>query len=386
MEEFLEAIKDSFENSSFIKMTFSKGQKDADINAIHVRLIKIKNDFKFSFTYRFKDRDEVKNYTWVEMPDLIRSMFPKPFKMVSLFLKEKDLTLIVNNKYKIRLLSKKASMVASQEFDHDRQKHYPIAQDAPFLELMNVTKNGHVRKGSMDKYKQINHFISIIAEVFKAVDPVKTFQIADMGSGKGYLTFALYQYLSSKGFEAVKIKGFELRPSLTAQCNDWANQLGYQNLSFEAQDIQTIEASSLDCLIALHACDIATDIAIAKGIRSKAKFILTAPCCHKQLRRSMQADQGFRMLTKHGILAENQAELLTDAIRALVLEAFGYKTKVIEFIPSEHTPKNKMIIGIKKEQKNEAYPIDTYLDEIKTLKDSFGFDRHFLVDEMRLVV
>lgn len=386
MEEFLEALNNSFEDRSFIKMTFSKVQKDVDLKAIYVRLIKIKNDFKFSCTYRFKDRDEVKNHSWEEINDLIRSIFPRLFKTVTLFLKEKDLTLMVNNKFKVRLLSKKATMLASKEFDHDRQKLYPIAEDAPFLELMHVTTNGRVRKGSMDKYKQINHFISIIAEVFKAVDPVKPFQVADMGAGKGYLTFALYQYLKSKGFEALNIKGFELRASLTDQCNEWAAQLGYQHLSFEAQDIQSLEASSLDCLIALHACDIATDIAIAKGIRSKAKFILTAPCCHKQLRRSMQADQGFRMLTKHGILAENQAELLTDGIRALVLEAFGYKTKVIEFIPSEHTPKNKMIIGIRKEQKNEAYPIDIYINEIKTLKDSFGFDRHFLVDEMELVI
>ena len=386
MEEFLEALKDSFENRSFIKMTFSKVQKDVDLKVIYVRLIKIKNDFKFSCTYRFKDRDEVKNHTWVEMPDLIRTMFPRLFKTVTLFLKEKDLTLMVNNKFKVRLLSKKATMLDSQEFDHDRQKIYPIAEDAPFLELMHVATNGRVRKGSMDKYKQINHFISIIADVFKAVDPVKPFQVADMGAGKGYLTFALFQYLKSKGFEALNIKGFELRTSLTDQCNEWAAQLGYQHLSFEAKDIQSLEASSLDCLIALHACDIATDIAIAKGIRSKAKFILTAPCCHKQLRRSMQADQGFRMLTKHGILAENQAELLTDGIRALVLEAFGYKTKVIEFIPSEHTPKNKMIIGIRKEQKNEVYPIDIYVNEIKTLKDSFGFDRHFLVDEMGLTL
>lgn len=201
--------------------------------------------------------------------------------------------------------------------------------------------------------------------------------IADMGSGKGYLTFALYDYLTHYLNIKPRIEGIELRQNLVDLCNQVAQKCGFEQLSFLAKDIAAYQPEHLDMLIALHACDTATDLAIAAGIRNKAAHIITAPCCHKQIRKDMDTQNELAPLLRYGILEERQAELVTDGIRALLLEAHHYKTKVFEFISTEHTAKNVMITATVKPHPDLAKS-SAALQQVAALKKGFGIRTHFL--------
>ena len=197
-----------------------------------------------------------------------------------------------------------------------------------------------------------------------------------MGCGKGYLTFALYDYLHNKIKTTATVYGIEMREDLVNKCNSIAESVGYDKLHFKKGTIQDAVLPSIDMLIALHACDTATDDAIYKGIQANAKVIICAPCCHKQIRRQMAPDNELKSITKHGILLERQAEMVTDAIRALLLEANGYKTKVFDFIATEHTPKNVMIVGTK--TKDGKVNKAEWLTKVAELKKLFNIEYHYL--------
>lgn len=212
--------------------------------------------------------------------------------------------------------------------------------------------------------------------------------IADMGSGKGYLTFALYDYLTSTGFDPY-LTGVEYRADLVELCNKIARDSHFHHLAFAEGSIADFNAVGLHILIALHACDTATDDAIAKGITAGANLIVTAPCCHKQIRREMEAHieadgtaPELDFLLKYGTFKERQAEMVTDALRALILEYFGYSTKVFEFISDAHTPKNVMIVGKKISDAPVRNP--AVLDKICAAKSFFGIRAHYLETLMGL--
>jgi hypothetical protein len=200
-----------------------------------------------------------------------------------------------------------------------------------------------------------------------------------MGSGKGYLTFALYDYLTNVLKLKAEVTGVEFRPELVELCNKIAGNTGFNQLRFEQGTIEKFDTKEIDILIALHACDTATDEAIFKGISAGAGLIVVAPCCHKQIRRQVESGKkgnDLDFLTKYGIFLERQCEMVTDGIRALILEYFGYKTKVFEFISDAHTPKNVMVVGIKNQK---PQPKDErILKKIKESKTFFGIEYHHL--------
>ena len=205
-------------------------------------------------------------------------------------------------------------------------------------------------------------------------------QVVDMGSGKGYLTFALYDYLVNILGRPATVVGVEFRKDLVDLCNRIAGTASFRNLRFEEGSIDEYNANdSLDILIALHACDTATDDAIAKGIEHNADLIVVAPCCHKQIRREIETakvDNELDFLVKHGIFLERQAEMVTDGIRALILEYHGYHTKVFQFVSDTHTPKNVLIVGEKKSVSQQRR--EEILMKIKTTKIFFGITYHHL--------
>ena len=259
---------------------------------------------------------------------------------------------------------------------HDKQKNRLVKTDAVYLKELGVTNaEGNLKKEMQHKYKQINRYVEIIEGILKDTVIENNFSIVDMGSGKGYLTFALYDYLQTKKKE-VKVTGIELREDLVLKCNKIAEQSNYKGLQFTKGSIQQTDLPFVDMLIALHACDTATDDAIAKGIKAAAKFIICAPCCHKQIRRQMAPTNALQYITKHGILMERQAEMVTDTIRALMLEAHGYKTKVFDFIEEEDTPKNVLIVGTKSNFSQKIF--DENILKIKELKTLFGIKEHYL--------
>jgi hypothetical protein len=197
-----------------------------------------------------------------------------------------------------------------------------------------------------------------------------------MGAGKGYLDFALFDYLKSEGKEA-EVIGVEMRPKLVEDGNRLAEKSGFGTLRFFPASILDYDASGADAVIALHACDTATDDAIFKGISSGAELIAVAPCCHKQVRRQMEAGQSdnrLEFLLRHGTFMEKQAEMVTDGLRALLLEASGYRTKVFEFVSDTHTPKNNLIVA----QKGKAGSRDAALKRVAEVKAMFGIEKHYL--------
>ena len=202
-----------------------------------------------------------------------------------------------------------------------------------------------------------------------------TVRIADMGAGKGYLTFALHELLTQRLQMDVDIKGVEIRPDLVLKINEIIKADGLKGLEFVESSIEAYHPEKLDVLIALHACNTATDDAIASGIKAGAELIVCAPCCHKQIRQEMERSGRFNAITRYGIFLERQAVMVTDTIRALVLEYFGYKTQVMEFIEMEHTPKNVLLVG-KKTLKNAK---DTIIaQQIAELKAQYGIESHYL--------
>lgn len=369
-------VLQSIDNHIFVKMTLSKSKLKSDLTHIYIRLIEIKNMPKLSFTYRYKTRDEVKNYDITEGVSYIEQQIGSVFLNVVLITQESQTTLIFNKKGENPTLNshKNTSSQSSTIQAHNKEKKRLLNPSQAYFHALEITDlKGAVTPNGQKKFKQINKYIEIIDSILKERPLPSDAIIADFGSGKGYLTFALYDHLVNNLAMTPSVSGFELRENLTLFCNDLAKKEGFERLNFVAQDINAYQTERLDMLIALHACDIATDIAIAKGIKANAEIIIVAPCCHKQIRKALDVKNEMQPILKYGILEERQAELLTDGIRALILEANGYKTKVFEFVGTEHTPKNVMIVGVKTNfKKTEA------LEQVEAIKAHYGISYHAL--------
>ena len=382
VNELMLSLQSSLTDYTFVKLSLGnyKG-KEENLKNIYVKRILIKGEEKLSFTYRYKTRDIVKNYFLEEGIQKIREFLSQEFYVATLFTTAFDLGFenLHNKKFIIR--KNAATILTVPSADHDRNKNRLIsANEKPYLTELKITdETGKVLPNSQDKYKQINHYIEILSTLIREIPEKETLKVVDMGSGKGYLTFALYDYLTNVLKIKSEVTGVEFRPELVELCNTIAKNTGFNKLNFEQGTIEKYKNSDTNILIALHACDTATDEAIFKGITSQADLIVVAPCCHKQIRRQIEegkATNDLDFLTKYGIFLERQAEMVTDGIRALIMEYFGYKTKVFQFISDAHTPKNVMIVGVKIQGihvKNEMI-----LQKIKDSKTYFGIKYHHL--------
>jgi len=378
-QKLLLILEESLTTSDFIKLTLSSKKVAAsDLKNIYVKAVTIKAGTMLSFVFRYPTNDITKNYSFEEGMEFIKTSLQKDFFQAILLTSEKDVHFMQfkNGKTKIKQLP--ASQQLKPVFLHDRPKSLFISpENNVYLRLLGVTTDeGKVKKGMEDKFRQINKYVEVVSSIVEQAKLPINFSIADMGSGKGYLTFALYDYLTNRMAHTPVVTGVELRPDLVTLGNKIAKEAKYGQLQFIQGSIEKTVLPDIDLLIALHACDTATDEAIFRGIREKAKVIITAPCCHKQIRKQMNPDNALAEITKYGILEERQAEMLTDAIRALIMEAYGYSTKVFEFISTEHTPKNVLIVGVKK---NEEEPVNQdKMNKVQALKKLFGIEYHFL--------
>ncbi len=381
-EEFVLSMQNSLNDNTFVKLSLGnyKG-KEANLKNVYVKRIIIKNEEKLSFTYRYKTRDIVKNYTASEGISKVHDFLNQEFYVATLFTTAFDLSFENLFDKKFNLRKNAATILSVPSADHDRNKNRLISSnDKPYLTELKITDDtGKVLANSQDKYKQINHYIEILSSLIKEIPVMETVRVVDMGSGKGYLTFALYDYLTNVLKINSQVTGVEFRPELVELCNKIAKNTGFENLGFEQGTIEKYAGKATNILIALHACDTATDEAIYKGITTNADLIVVAPCCHKQIRRQMEAAKtgnDLEFLIKYGIFLERQAEMVTDGIRAMILEYFGYKTKVFEFISDAHTPKNVMIVGIKDKKLQDRD--EKILQKIKDAKSYFGIEYHYL--------
>ncbi|MNE06286.1 hypothetical protein D3C80_988700 [compost metagenome] len=299
---------------------------------------------------------------------VLETYINNPFLSAILFTTEADIALKLNKKRIPSIIETKPTFKQSASQMHDEAKVRLVdAKDAKYLFYLGVTdEKGEVIKSMADKYRQINKYIEIIESLVKnAKVSTDNFLAIDMGSGKGYLTFALYDYLVNKLGIKAKVTGIELREDLVTLCNSIAKQCGFDGLTFVSERIENVKTDHIDLLIALHACDTATDDALFKGISAGAQLIVCAPCCHKQIRKQINCSTELSAVLKHGIFEERQAEMITDGLRSLLLESQGYKSKVFEFISNEHTRKNVMIVGTKTKEKNERETIKQQIDQLK---------------------
>lgn len=385
LEQILSSILQSLQNNTFAKLTLGnyKGE-EANLKNIRVKRILIKQKDKLSFTFRFKTRDVVKNYDFKEGLEILKEKVAfKGFRVMTLFTIEFDLLLVCSSKGKWTLRKQKPTIAELPSMQHDRQKNRKIeASNRAYLQALRITDaEGKVYKAAQNKYRQINHYIEILSSLLKELPQNQNEQIevVDMGAGKGYLTFALYDYLNNVLKKKAQATGVEFRKDLVDLCNDIAVKSNFKQLQFVEGTIEDYQNPNIDVLIALHACDTATDDAIAKGIQANADLIVVAPCCHKQIRREMEKTKvknEVDFLTQYGIFLERQAEMVTDGIRALILNYFGYSTKVFEFISDAHTPKNVLVIGVKKPYLKVDK--EAILKKIEETKEFFGIGRHYL--------
>jgi SAM-dependent methyltransferase len=378
--QFLSLLDTCLTQNSLIKLVLAKYVgSEAELQRIIVKPVTVKNQPCLSFVYRYKTRDITKNHTLNEAQTLIASLLPESFKNAHLLSLTDEVQLEFSKKGKSTFFRNKAQQLReAPTAEHDREKKRYLELSRPFLTDLGVTNKQHELIPAMSrKWKQINKFIEVFSHAL-ATSPIKLdtpLTVADFGSGKGYLTFAIHDYLRNTLQVEGYVTGVELREDMVTLCNNAAARLEHSGLVFKCGDVRSVAPSELDVMIALHACDIATDYAIHTGIRSGASIIMCSPCCHKQIRLQIQSPTLLKPMLQYGLHMGQQAEMVTDALRALLLEACGYETKVFEFISLEHTNKNKMILAVKR-----ATPTDPaeLLAKIQELKVFYGIQEQCL--------
>ncbi|WP_413700948.1 class I SAM-dependent methyltransferase [Psychromonas sp. KJ10-10] len=354
---------------------------EPDLNRITIRPVVLKNQHLLSFLYEYKTNHITKNLTIEQSIAFFQAELGNHFFNAHLLSDEWEMQLSVTKKGKVLMKkypNKNKTTQDKTNASHDRAKNRFVEQDRPYLRELGVTDaRSNVIPAMSRKWKQINKFIEVLS---RAIDNTglanhQKVHIADFGSGKAYLTFAVHDYFVDKLQVKTEVTGVELRQNLVDLCNKTAHKLSLEGIKFEQGDVQHFKAQGINIMIALHACDIATDYAIHMGIRTGAEIIMCSPCCHKQIRPQMKSPTMLAPLLQHGIHMGQEAEMVTDGLRALLLEANGYDTQVFEFISLEHTSKNKMILAQKRKQPRDNTAI---LAQIQSIKEFYGIKEQCL--------
>ena len=376
---FLEKLQTITTKRALVKLVVAKQRNPAsELKSVIVTIVELKTGMRMNFVYRYKTKDITKNYSPEEALPIIGKWLEDDFLNADLFAAGETIQLTTANRGKVKVKTTLTLRKPPDTFAHDHLKERIIEteQNVYLRELGILNANFELRREMGDKFLQINRYIELIGPVIRELALPDRFHVADMGSGKGYLTFALYDFLSGKLGKTPVMTGVESRDDLVKLSNEIALKADFTNLRFITGTIAEVSLDKIDMLIALHACDTATDDAIFRGISSGASLIVCAPCCHKQIRKEFNVTNELKRIMKHGILMERQAEIITDGLRAMIMESQGYKTTVIEFISTEHTPKNLLIIGKKVARKPEEKL--NILENVRKVKELYGIREHYL--------
>ncbi len=412
IEELIATARSNLATASFRSLKLSKpfpaGAPNLATNStpyvasgaekIMLRPIQLKGEQHLSVLYRFATKDITKNLMPETAWESVKTWLSQEFANAHLTTETHDVQLITSRKGVSQLLRvrvKAQSKTDASDFmpaaKHDRAKAHLIALDAAFLQPLGITQRGPsgaplLVPAMANKYKQINKFLELFHTSLEksGLADKPDLRVLDFGAGKGYLSFALDHYLSARQLgNSHEVLAVELRPELVEAGNAIrdgiaTNLSAIPTLQFIAGDVRTHAAKQVDVMVALHACDTATDHAIHFGIRNQASVILCSPCCHKQLRPQMKLPEVLAPLLQHGIHLGQEAEMLTDGLRALLLEAAGYQTQVFEFIATKHTAKNKMILATRRKAPfSDAHKAELAV-QIASLKSFYGVREHCL--------
>ena len=374
MDDLIKAI-DKITEEEIIKLVISnKINKDVEYKKIVFQL-KEKNNKDFYQIEKYTDKQVFhENIDKKELKEKIEELFVSKYKQLNAFSNESSFDLKVSKKGKVFLgVNKNKEPLKICKKEHNRKKNYILEEGMiiePLIDLGIFTKEGKVINSKYDKYKQINRFIEIVDDEIKKLEE-KELTILDFGCGKSYLTFILYYYFVEIKKIKVNMIGLDLKADVIKKCNEIAKKYNYENLHFELGDINGFKYSNkVDMVITLHACDVATDYALYNAIKWNSKMIFSVPCCQHEINSQIKSER-FSILTNYGIIKERVSSLMTDSIRANLLECLGYKTQLLEFIDIAHSPKNILIRATKgkvsKERKEKA------LREVNKLLEEFNF-------------
>ncbi len=374
MEELKKAIKEIIEDNVIKLVISNKTNKNFEYNKI---VIYLKENDKRTYYQIEKYTDKQVFHENIDtdiLEERIIEYVEPNYKQISAWSNSASFEVKISKKGKVLLSKKKSDNQKTLNKAHNKEKNYILKEGMiiePLIDLGVFTKEGKVVNSKYDKYKQINRFVEIIDDEIKKND-YKELTVLDFGCGKSYLTFVLYYYLVEIKNIKVKMIGLDLKADVIKKCNDIAQSYNYENLHFELGDINGFKYNNkVDMVITLHACDTATDYALYNAIKWNAKLIFSVPCCQHEFNAQMKTDS-LSILTKYGIVQERIAALMTDSVRANLLECIGYKTQLLEFIDIVHSPKNILIraskSNISKDKKEKA------LLEVENLIGQFNFN------------
>lgn len=356
----VEKILDEWIDEKLSQIILSNTRNAEEGSKVKIRPVIIKGQVVYQETlYRGTkvlhsnlNKDELEKRLEVLLEQLFRQGEIQSEKGAVTLLVSKKGKLTVNVKRRMQRQSgEKNDIRAQRPMEHNRTKNYILEEGipVPFLVGLGVqTADGKIVKSRYDKFRQINRYLEFIEDVIHKFPEGKTLRIIDFGCGKSYLTFAMYYYLHVMKQYPVQITGLDLKTDVIEHCNRLAEEYGYRELHFEKGDISTYEgADSVDMVVTLHACDTATDFAIEKAVKWGANVIMVVPCCQHEVNKQIACKELDGVL-KYGLIKERMSALITDGLRAQMLENMGYETQVLEFIDMEHTPKNILIRAVKK--------------------------------------
>ncbi|CAH1210818.1 hypothetical protein PAECIP111893_03291 [Paenibacillus plantiphilus] len=399
MEQWQADLQHWVDNGELRQAVFSQlRRKDEGIPPkTTIRAIELRGSLHYQFEYHSNNKVTHDNVPQAEAANRLAQWLEGHYRQALFKTAGADVQILFNKKGKATVLRKPPTSKAQEEpQQHNRLKQRIVQEGeaAPFMvELGIMTKSGQVIAKKQDKFKQINRFLEMVADVLPSLPSDREIRIVDFGCGKSYLTFALYHLLAIKQKRRISIVGLDLKEDVIAFCSELARKLGYDRLSFQVGDIaQYKEHSSVDMVVTLHACDTATDAALVQAVDWGAAVILSVPCCQHELFRQV-ANDDLRPLLSHGLLKERFSALATDAVRAQLLEVLGYKVQMLEFIDPDHTPKNMLIraaLGVANEPERkwkeyvafrDALQLSPYLERALSHKLSEALESKVFVKE-----
>ena len=353
----LQHLLEKYLNEQLIHLIISNPRSRASARKITFRPIMIKGRLSFQASEYRENKVFHKNYGKEEGAAGILE-YMAGYRQLEIASQLGQATALVSKKGKVNVKEKLcAPCLKEVDLSHNRKKRYILdpAEPVGFLVDLGVqARDGKIIHAKYDKFRQINRFLEFIEDILPQLPKGREVVILDFGCGKSYLTFAMYHYLQVLKGYPVRIIGLDLKEDVIASCSRLAENYGYHGLTFQVGDIAGFEGvEQVDMVVTLHACDTATDYALAKAIKWNAKIILAVPCCQHELNRQMESSM-LQPIIKYGILREKMAALLTDGIRAQILEGCGYDVQILEFIDMEHTPKNILIRAVRQNRAVEA--------------------------------
>ena len=348
MNELSKLLQENL-NIEFISATLSNPKKKDDVQKVKIRPVLKKEVLYFQFE-SFRNNQAFHENVEEKKACEILLEYMGNMRQMQMETQRADYTVLVSKKGKVTIKSKiKKGGKKKIDMSHDRKKKYVLEEGVPvpFLQDLGVmTQDGKIVRAKSDKFRQINRFLEFIEDILPELDKGRELTILDFGCGKSYLTFAMYYYLHELKEYDIRIIGLDLKKEVICHCNELSEKYGYEKLRFLEGDIADYTGvNKVDMVVTLHACDTATDYALAKAVGWDAKVILSVPCCQHELNKQMKNDLLSPVL-HYGILKERMAALMTDGLRAQILEANGYRTQILEFIDMAHTPKNLLIRAV----------------------------------------